>query len=124
MADNAEQAVEVTAQELASHEFRLSLPSYADVPSAYSNFVQATLAQHDLTIFFSWYATPPVGDKPSAEPVDVPVRPLMAVSVPLGILRPLIRVLESQAAAWEQSTGQELPTGPPTQAPADKEGGE
>jgi hypothetical protein len=120
MAEQVKQAVE-EAQGAIEVSFRLSPPSYADVPAAYSNFVQATLAQHDLTIFFSWYATPPLADEPPTESVDVPVRPVAAVSVPLGILRPLIRLLEQQAAVWEQSTGQKLPDKQAAKPAADKD---
>lgn len=93
-------------------QFRLHPPDYGAVPAMYANFAQATLAQHDLTLFFGWYATPPLNEPPEG-PVDVPVRPLVGVSVPLGIVRPLIRVLEAQADAWEQSSGQKLPAADP-----------
>src|SRR5438046_2691759 len=49
-----------TAQETVTAQFRLAPPSYQDAPAVYSNFAQATIAQHDLTLFFGWFATPPL----------------------------------------------------------------
>lgn len=68
-------------------EFRLLAPDYADIPATYSNFAQATVAQHDLTIYFGWYASPPLSAPPT-EPVEIQVRPLMAVSLPSGSSAP------------------------------------
>jgi hypothetical protein len=121
MADRPEHATEASeAAESVSVEFRLVPPSYADAPAIYSNFIQAALGQHDLSLYFGWYGTPVLTAPPTA-PQDIPVRPLMTVSIPLGILRGLIRVLESQASVIEASTGSALPDAPPTQVVADIE---
>jgi hypothetical protein len=119
MSERPEATAESESVGATEAEFRLVAPNYADIPATYSNFAQATVSQHDLTIFFGWYATPPLTEPPT-EPIEIPVRPLMAVSIPIGIIRPLIRVLEAQAAAWEQTHGQKLGE---QAAPADKEDG-
>jgi hypothetical protein len=95
MEDRPQQATEPEAQEDSPRSLQIQLqpPSYTDAPSVYSNFMQASLTQHDLTLYFGWYATP-VPPDPPPERLEVPVRPLMAVSIPHGIVRGLISVLE------------------------------
>jgi hypothetical protein len=83
----------------------------------YSNFVQASISPHDLTMHFSWYSTPTLSEPP-AGPIDVPVRgPLVSVSIPLNLIKPVIRVLEAQIASYESSTGQRLPSHEPGTQP-------
>lgn len=117
---NPQPAIDATEQEAVSAQFRLVPPSYSETPVVYSNFAQATPSQHDLTLFFGWYATPPLAEPPEAV-VEVPVRPLVAVSVPLGVVPGLIRVLESQLEA-RQSEGEQSSDPPQdVEKTADKE---
>lgn len=72
----------------------------------YSNFAQATVSPNDLTIHFGWYAIPAL-DQPPTGVVDVPIRPLVKVTLPLNLVRGTINLLERQLEAWETSFGQE-----------------
>ena len=90
-------------------QMRLVPPDYTGSPVQYSNFVQGTASPYDLTLHFGWFSSPLLAEPPT-EPVDVPVRPLLSVTVPLNIVRGMIRVLESQLAAAEANLGQ-TPTG-------------
>lgn len=106
--------------------FQLQLitpPEYP--PGPYSNFVQATFTPHDFTIYFGSFNLPPVSEQPQ-EALQVPVRPVVTVSVPLNLVRGLIGVLQSQIANWEGSFGQPFPEPPglgrpPEQATAEAE---
>jgi hypothetical protein len=119
-----QQPTETTVKQPVSAQFRLRPPEYDEAPVIYANFAQATISQHDLTLFLGWFATP-VLTAPPTEPVDVPVRPLAAVSLPIGLLPALIQVLNAQVGAWEQSHGQKLPPPPPIpQPPADESSNE
>jgi len=82
----------------------------------YANFVQASMSAHDLTLHFGWFTLPAFTEVPSGE-VDVPVRPLAKVSIPLNLVRGLIRLLEAQVIAWEDAHGQPVPDLPTSVAP-------
>lgn len=93
-------------------ELRLIAPTeLGQTPLAYANFVQVTGTPHDFTFHFGWYATPPFTEPPQGS-VDVEVRPVTKISVPLNLLRGIVRVLEMQAQAWEADMGQALPDNP------------
>lgn len=98
----------VTLTQMPTAQFRVQQPSFEDVPAVYGNFAQATVALHDLTLFFGWFATPPVTEVPP-DPIEVNVRPVAAVTIPLGVVPALIQVLSAQVAAWEHAHGQKLP---------------
>ena len=97
--------------------FRLVPPgpeAELDVPLLYANFVQATMSPLDLTFHFGWYGLPA---SPGLAPgttgdVEVPVRPLAKVTVPLPLVRAVIRVLEAQLQNWEQTFGSAVPDQP------------
>ena len=76
-----------------------------DTPAVYANFVQGTVTPFDLTLHFGWYAIPPLMENPGGI-VDVPVRPIIKVSLPLSLVRGTIGLLEAQLRAWEDAFGQ------------------
>jgi len=115
-----EQVAQPVAEETSEAQFRLVPPSYAEAPAVYSNFVQGTISPQDLTLYFGWYGVPPLAEPPT-ESVDIPIRPVMAVSIPLTLIHGVIRVLQSQVAAWEASTGQPFPEDQGAQAAVDNE---
>jgi hypothetical protein len=65
----------------------------------------------DLTFHFGWYAIPATGDQAAGE-IAVPVVPVAKVSVPLPLVRGILRVLESQLQAWEENFGTPVPDQP------------
>jgi hypothetical protein len=73
-----------------------------DTPVFYANFVQATFSPLDATIHLGWYATPTVDEQPT-EPVQVPVRGLAKVSLPIGLIPGMIELLQRQLMAWQES---------------------
>jgi len=84
-----------------------------DVPRLYANFVQATMSPLDLTFHFGWYALPTTEEPPrGGGEIPVPVRPVAKVSIPLPLVKGILRVLESQLAAWEQNFGTPVPDQP------------
>lgn len=93
----SESAAEETA------EFRLVPPSpTADAPSLYANFAQATVTQYDMTLFFGLYRVPPLQDRPT-ETVEVPIEPLVRVTLPIGVVQAVIDVMQRQLASWRDS---------------------
>jgi hypothetical protein len=92
--------------EAAGHpaELRLVPPEWGEAPTDYANFVQATASPFDLTLHLGWFSTPILEELPTS-PVEVPVRPLRSVTIPLTLVRGLITVLEAQLAAAESSPG-------------------
>lgn len=103
-------------------QFRL-VPSEepGETPAVYSNFAQATISPFDLTLHFGWYALPALTEAPT-EPVTVPVRQVVKVTIPLNLVRGTIALLESQLEAWERSFAQQVPEDP-TRTPAKPEEG-
>jgi hypothetical protein len=92
--------------------FRIALPpDSGDTPIVYSNHFHATVTPEDLTLHLGWYAIPPFAEPPKGI-VDVPVRPLVKVTVPLNLVRGIISVLQNQLAAWEHNFGQAIPPHP------------
>jgi hypothetical protein len=86
-------------------------PESADTPAVYSNFAQATISPHDMTLHFGWYAIPPLLERPE-ETVEVPIRPLVKVTIPLNLVRGTIALLQRQLESWEESFGQAAPDEP------------
>ena len=93
-------------------QFRL-VPSEepGETPAIYSNFTQATISPFDLTLHFGWYALPALTEPPT-ETVNVPVRQVVKVTIPLNLVQGTIAVLQSQLEAWERSFGQQVPGDP------------
>jgi hypothetical protein len=79
-------------------------PETEGVPVIYANFFQGTVSPHDLTMHLGWFAIPALLDPPT-ETVQVPVRPLMKVSLPLSIVPGVIEVLQSQLQTWRDTFG-------------------
>jgi hypothetical protein len=74
----------------------------------YANFAQGAVSPYDMTLHFGWFSTPILAGPPEGA-VEVPVRPLLSVTIPTNIVRGMIRVLESQLAAAEASAGLLIP---------------
>jgi hypothetical protein len=89
-----------------------------DVPALYSNFVQVSFTPNDLTLHLGWYALPTYGEPPPAETIEVGVRPLVKVSLPLTLIRGLIGALQTTVEAYEESFGQPMPDQPSQSNPA------
>jgi hypothetical protein len=79
--------------------------------------VQATYSPEDLTLHFGWYAIPALTEPPP-EPVEVQVRPIAKVTIPLNLIRGVISVLQSQLEGWEQTFGMAVQQHPNPPAPA------
>lgn len=77
-------------------------PESADIPAIYSNFIQATITPLDLTLHLGWYALPPLTEAPT-ETIQVEVRPLTKVSLPINLVPGVIRVLQAQMDAWQET---------------------
>jgi hypothetical protein len=106
----SERAVEAEVQ------YELIPPAESpETPAVYSNFAQATVSPHDMTLHFGWFAVPPLMEPPE-ETVQVPIRPLVKVTIPLNLVRGTIALLQRQLEAWEGSYGQQMPTEPPSAA--------
>jgi hypothetical protein len=82
-----------------------------DTMALYANFIQATASPHDFTFHFGWYTVPPFTEAP-AGPLDVPVRSLAKVSIPLNLVRATIELIQRQADAWEANFDATLPEQP------------
>jgi hypothetical protein len=74
-----------------------------DTPLLYANFFQATVSQLDITLHLGWYTLPPFLEPPEEEEVQVPVRPLLKLSLPLSLVPGIITVLQAQLESWQQS---------------------
>lgn len=97
-----------------SYQVRLVNPTdFSAAPSFYSNHVQVNLAPHEFELYFSRY-TMPILMAPPTEPtnIDVTPRPAANVTIPLSLVRGLIRALETTAQNWETTFGQSLPVEP------------
>jgi hypothetical protein len=96
---------ETTPEQGVQVALRLVAPADpGDAPILYSNYIQATYTPEDLTLHFGWYAIPAFTEPPSA-PVDVDVRPVAKVTIPLNLIRGAISVLQSQLEGWEKTFG-------------------
>lgn len=84
---------------------------YSGVPSLYANFVQITMSPHDFRLMFSHYAFPPMPEPRPAE-IDAPVQPLVTVTIPLNLMKGLIRALETQVDKWEEGFREPVPDQP------------
>jgi hypothetical protein len=83
-----------------------------DTPVLYANHFHASGTPEDLTMHLGWYAIPPFTEAPETAEVEVPVRQLAKVTVPLSLVRGIITVLENQLTAWEKNFGQPVPVHP------------
>jgi hypothetical protein len=111
MSEPSQEGAPISA--LRTQTFRLRPPEFIeDTMALYANFVQATTTAYDLTFHFGWYATPTFEEPPETGLTEVPVRALAKVSIPLGLIRGVIDVLEKQLDAWEKVYGQPLPASP------------
>jgi hypothetical protein len=82
-----------------------------DTMALYANFLQVTGSPHDFTFHFGWYTVPAFVEPPEGV-VNVPIRPLAKVSIPLNLVRATINLLQLQAEAWEANFGEPLPEQP------------
>ncbi len=100
--------------------FRLTPPDdYGMAPSLYANYVQVTMSPHDFRLLLGSFAFPPLAEPRSGE-VGVPIEPVASITLPLNLVRGLIRALETQAAGWEAAFKEPLPDQP--QPTAESEG--
>lgn len=92
--------------------FRLVPPTDTrDAPNLYSNFIQATMSPHDFTLHLGWFSFPALLERPQ-EDVEVPVRLLATVTLPLNLMPGLIDVLQSQVANWAKVFRDQAPSPP------------
>ena len=69
----------------------------SDVPRIYANWAQATSGQHDLVIQFGWFAVPAFKEQPApGATIEIPVELVGVLTIPLGLVEPLIKVLSAQ----------------------------
>ncbi len=100
---------------------RISAPSdWSDVPSQYANFVQVTMSPHDFRLLFGHYAFPPLPEPRPAE-VVVPIEPQVAVTIPLNLMKGLIRALQTQVDRWEEGFREPVPEQPQPERGTDQE---
>jgi hypothetical protein len=90
----------------------------AGAPSYYSNFVQVGMSPYEFTLHFSRVAMPLISEPPT-EPLklDVIPQPVANISIPLNLVRGVIKALQGQVENWETTFDQSLPT-EPSQRPA------
>jgi hypothetical protein len=104
--------VSETTPEQQRADFQIRPPQeIGDTPAVYANFVQGTITPFDLTLHFGWYALPPLMTPPEGT-VDVPVRPIIKVSIPLSLVRGTIAMLQNQLQGWEHAFGEAAPDQP------------
>lgn len=97
---------------------RHSVIDDGETPVVYSNYVQASMSPVDVTVHLGWYSTPTFDQAdppPTDSTVDVPVRSLTKVSLPIPVARALQQVLANQLGLWEANFGgkSQAPAGPP-----------
>jgi len=73
------------------------------VPRGYANNVRVTFTAEDFTLFFGWYALPPLDERPESGEVTVEVQPVMQISLPLNLMRSVIAVMQRQLDSYEQN---------------------
>lgn len=100
-------------------QFRLAVPDFGEAPVVYANFVHATATQHDITMFLGWYATPALSEQPT-EPIEVPIKPVMALTIPRELAKSLVALLQASTATGEQTANQ--PSDTPTTGSSAEEG--
>jgi hypothetical protein len=87
---------------------RLKPAQYPDGPPLYANVVNSSLSPHDVTLHFGWFSSPLLEEAPTGT-LEIPVRAVASISLPLTMVRNLIKLLEAQADNWEANSGQTLP---------------
>jgi hypothetical protein len=81
-------------------------PELGETMALYANFVQLSFTPHDFTFHFGWYALPAFTEAPPAgQTIDVPIRPLAKVSIPLNLVKAVIPLLERQIEQYELAFG-------------------
>ncbi len=103
-------------------EVRIVAPTeVAGAPSYYSNFAQVGISPYEFTVHFSRISMPLVS-APPVEPktFEVTPQPIVSVSIPLNLVRGLIRALEGQVENWEKTFRQPLPTAEPSSAQTER----
>jgi hypothetical protein len=68
----------------------------------YANHAAVTATPHDISIHLGAFAIPAL-TAPPASTVDVPVRPVALVTIPISIAEPLAQLLLTQLSAWESN---------------------
>lgn len=91
---------------------------FAGTPNFYANYAQVGLSPHDFVMHFSHYSMPVISEPPT-ESLVIPVtpEPVATVSIPLNLVRGLIRALEGAAENWEKTFQQPLPVEPVSRTP-------
>jgi Protein of unknown function (DUF3467) len=97
--------------EATTTQLHIGRDSDAEQPApTYANHVQVTFTPEDFTLYFGWYAVPPLLEPPKTT-VEVHVEPMSRVVVPLNLMPSLVALLQRQIEAYEQSFGK-LPEHP------------
>jgi hypothetical protein len=104
-----------------STEIRLVPAPTEGAPRAYANHLGVTHTPEDFTLFFGWYALSPSNMPPASG--EVAVQPVIQISLPVNLIRPIIAVLQRQVEGYEANFG-EIPPHPsqPGWGPPGKEG--
>jgi hypothetical protein len=83
----------------------------ASAPRVYANNVRVTFTAEDFTIFFGWYSLPPLDARPESGQITSHLHPVMQVTLPLNLMRSVIKVMERQVDGYEANFGP-IPTHP------------
>jgi hypothetical protein len=106
-------------------EVRIVAPTeVTGAPSYYSNFAQVGISPYEFTVYFSRISMPLITAPPAEiATFEVTPQPVVIVSIPLNLVRGLIRALEGQVENWEKTFRQPLPTTEPSSAQTEPEDG-
>jgi hypothetical protein len=112
--DQAERDQQPAGRAAGLVQVRIVAPTdMSQAPSYYSNFVQVGISPYEFALHFSRISMPIVSEPPAELVVfDVSPQPVVSMSIPLNLVRGLIRALEGQAENWERTFHQPLPTEP------------
>ena len=100
---------------------------FGGVPKLYANYIQVGMSPYDFVMYFSRFSLPilPV-DLTENRVVELTPEPVASITIPLNLMRGLIRALQAQMENWEQTFREPVPAEPNTtehQRPATEENG-